>query len=104
MKWFLHHPNLITGFLCYQYHQEIDGVDIWIENTPSRKRPILPFCCMHAPVYAESLHLMLGISQRFSINQLYANALKKSENIWFSWAFRGYRKRSATWDGLSEVE
>ena len=48
-------------------------------------------------------------SIRISFNPFHANGLflyplKKSENLWFSNVFRGYRKRPVAWNGLLLVQ
>ena len=41
-----------------------------------------------------------AILNLFHATDLFLYLLKKSENIWFSGVFRGYRKRPVAWNGL----
>ena len=41
-----------------------------------------------------------AILNLFHATGLFLYLLKKSENIWFSGVFRGYRKRPVAWNGL----
>ena len=38
----------------------------------------------------------------FHVTGLFLHALKKSESLWFSDVYRGYRKRPVTWNGLNK--
>ena len=46
------------------------------------------------------LHICTEPCNPFHANDLFWCPLKTSENLWFSNVFRGYQKRSVTWNGL----